>query len=654
MAISKRSKLLISIIVSFLVLAASVTVLLIFLLKENKDDPTPSNPNPPVITDDKYTDENKNMMVSAIKDFLSIDESLLDSQELWIKEILEKTLDNIPNAFEKAGINIQVYANVVNYIQTLKSKLSTIEFDFSDIVLEDGNINFSQIMQVFGKMENINKVYALFSDFYASGLTNTDIGRVMYYFIDAEIQLLDEYSVSIMLYLSEILPSNEIQVLLSGLFIDFTTFLSENFNKIPADDFAVAMGSMLDAFGKFFEIYKTLNIYTIVELFDNIKSGNLSAAELDTLVTSFKSQIEELIDPETGKVISIPKDAYKTIFSITTKIPALTSLLKTLGVPIPEDFDIMSYLTPLIDAMPYVEDFINRAVYGIVNVLDKINNTTKLYRLDENGEQYIESVTMAQAIIDNVSEIVDEDTINVNVDTLIIISKILSGMFESNALSLEFINSFVDKLRPTMSNIFNLIKQIREDNETDYEALMDNYLIQIKKIITTINVVANCDLGTNEDKLLELSPDMIVLYDQIEVLFKALGEQDILTMQQVLYAFAGFIFAPVIIISFPVLIVGFPLVYGLTFVFVLFMGTGVYYFNYLFFVGIISLITGQDFNLPDISEVFDNIFNVTIENLDIEAIFNSYFTTIKDTFMKLADAIDAWFKQSANWTPVAP
>ena len=68
--------------------------------------------------------------------------------------------------------------------------------------------------------------------------------------------------------------------------------LMNNDKTLSYDDFAVAIGSMLDGLGKVFELYKTLNIYTIVEFFDNLKNGNLSAAEIDTLMTSFKSQIE--------------------------------------------------------------------------------------------------------------------------------------------------------------------------------------------------------------------------------------------------------------------------------------------------------------------------------------------------------------------------
>ena len=168
MAMSKRSKLFISIIVSFIVLAASVTVLLVFLIKDNKKD-NPNNPNPPVITDDKYTDANKEIMVSAIKNFLNFDENSLAEQEPWIREIVEKTLDNIPNSFEKAGVDIKIYSKVVDYINSLKSKLSTIEFDFSEIILEDGTIDISQIMLALGKMENINQIYTLFSDFAFQG-----------------------------------------------------------------------------------------------------------------------------------------------------------------------------------------------------------------------------------------------------------------------------------------------------------------------------------------------------------------------------------------------------------------------------------------------------------------------------------------------------
>ena len=649
MAMSKRSKLFISIIVSFIVLAASVTVLLVFLLKDNKKD-NPNNPNPPVITDDKYTDANKEIMESAIKNFLNFDENFLANQEPWIREIVEKTLDNIPNSFEKAGVDIKIYSKVVDYINSLKSKLSTIEFDFSEIILEDGTIDLSQIMLALGKMENINQIYTLFSDFYASGITNEDLGRVLYYFIQSEAELIDDYSIYIMMYISDQLPSSELQTLFSGLFIDITTILNDNFSKIPVDDFAVAIGSMLDGLGKVFELYKTLNIYTIVEFFDNLKNGNLSAAEIDTLMTSFKSQIEELIDPETGKFISIPQDAYKIIFSITTKIPALTSLLELAGVPIPEDFEIMDYINPIVNAIPYVEDFVNRTVNGIVNVLGKINNTTKIYRVNDNGE-YLESVTLAQAIIDNIDEIVDEETVTINSDTLIIFSKILSGLFESNALSVDFLTSFNNTLRPTLLQIFDLIKLTNPDDTTDYSQAFDMYLTQLRKVVTIINTVATCDLGTSEDKILEISPEMIIIYDQIAMFMDALVKKDIIDLQIILYMFSGIIFAPVFIITAPFIVVFYPVVLGVA-GFIGLVGYGTYAMFVLVPIALIkACFPNASFptDFVDFSEFMEKIFNSEW----VTSPFTLYFAFVGSSIEVIADLIGDWFRQLSGWVPVS-
>ena len=649
MAMSKRSKLFISIIVSFIVLAASVTVLLVFLIKDNKKD-NPNNPNPPVITDDKYTDANKEIMVSAIKNFLNFDENSLAEQEPWIREIVEKTLDNIPNSFEKAGVDIKIYSKVVDYINSLKSKLSTIEFDFSEIILEDGTIDISQIMLALGKMENINQIYALFSDFYASGITNEDLGRVLYYFIQSEAELIDDYSVYIMMYISDQLPSSELQTLFSGLFIDITTILNDNFSKIPVDDFAVAIGSMLDGLGKVFELYKTLNIYTIVEFFDNLKNGNLSAAEIDTLMTSFKSQIEELIDPETGKFISIPKDAYKIIFSITTKIPALTSLLKLAGVPIPEDFEIMDYINPVVNAIPYVEDFVNRTVNGIVNVLGKINNTTKIYRVNENGE-YLESVTLAQAIIDNIAEIVDEETVTINSDTLIIFSKILSGLFESNALSVDFLTSFNNTLRPTLLQIFDLIKLTNPDDTTDYSQAFDMYLTQLRKIVTIINTVATCDLGTSEDKILEISPEMIIIYDQIAMAMDALVKKDIVKLQSIFLTMAGFILSPLIIISVPVMVILYPLIV-ITAVSLGAVGYFVYAFFAYSILYIIDLIIPGALEQADLMD-FLTFIEIFWNEVSPEKVITGYFGIVSMGINFLGNVIGDWFRQLSGWVPVS-
>ena len=646
MAMSKRSKLFISIIVSFIVLAASVTVLIVFLIKDKKEN-NPNNPNPPVITDDKYTEENKEIMVSALKNFLNYDDSSLNNLEPWIREIIEKTLDNIPNSFEKAGIDIKVYGNVVNYINSLKSKLANIEFDFSEIILEDGTIDLSQIMLALGKMENINQIYSLFSDFYASGITNEDLGRVLYYFIQSEAELIDDYSVYIMMYISDKLPSSELQTLISGLFIDITTIINNNFSKIPVDDFAVAIGSTFDAIGKVVNLYKTLNIYTIVEFFDNLKNGNLSAAEIDTLMTSFKSQIEELIDPETGKFISIPKDAYKIIFSITTKIPALTSLLKLAGVPIPEDFEIMDYINPVVNAIPYVEDFVNRAVNGVVNVLDKINNTTKIYKVNENGV-YLESVTLAQAIIDNIDEIVDEDTVTINSDTLIIFSKILSGLFESNALSSEFLISFNDTLKPTLMNIFDLIKMTNPDDTTDYSQTIDKYMAQLRKFITNINTVASCDLGTSEDKILEMAPEVIIIYDQIAMAMDALVKKDIIKFQIIFQIMAGIILAPVIILSVPIVYALYPIFLGFAGLVAL-MGYASYFLLIIVPFTLVKYINPSfEFNIIP----FEKFYEAITANITPESVFSAYNKVVNDFITKLANSIGDWFRNLAGWIPI--
>ena len=96
-------------------------------------------------------------------------------------------------------------------------------------------------------------------------------------------------------------------------------------------------------------------------------------------------------------------------------------------MPRPDSFDFTEYINPIINLIPKVEDFINRFFNGILNVLDKINNTTILNVVGEDGEQYIAQTTMAQAIIDNIKQITQNGNIEINSNTFIILSKALTS-----------------------------------------------------------------------------------------------------------------------------------------------------------------------------------------------------------------------------------
>ena len=263
---SKRTKFLVSIIVSFAVLIISTGLLIYFLIKEDKNN---SSNNPPSTeTIDKYTPENKLLMTNALKELFAIDDN--NNQEIWLNEYIDKTIISVADSFEKAGIDIKIFNYMVNYLSTIKSKIANINFDITGII--DGDkISIAQLMQIFGQTDNFNAMYNLFGDFYASGITNLELGRFLYYFIEEQITLIDEYSLDIIKSVNVTTSSNEVQTLLSGLIIDITTILNENFGSISVDEFAKAIEGVLNSLSNFVRLYEKLNIYQVVEMFETFE-----------------------------------------------------------------------------------------------------------------------------------------------------------------------------------------------------------------------------------------------------------------------------------------------------------------------------------------------------------------------------------------------
>lgn len=642
---SKRTKFLVSIIVSFAVLIISTGLLIYFLIKEDKNN---SSNNPPSTeTIDKYTPENKLLMTNALKELFAIDDN--NNQEIWLNEYIDKTIVSVADSFEKAGIDIKIFNYMVNYLSTIKSKIANINFDITGII--DGDkISIAQLMQIFGQTDNFNAMYNLFGDFYASGITNLELGRFLYYFIEEQITLIDEYSLDIIKSVNVTTSSNEVQTLLSGLIIDITTILNENFGSISVDEFAKAIEGVLNSLSNFVRLYEKLNIYQVVEMFENIKNGNISADELETLVQSLKADLTNMVDPETGKLISLPTESYKIIFSITTKLPAITQLLKLANVPIPDSFDFTKYINPIINLIPKVEDFINRFFNGILNVLDKINNTTILNVVGEDGEQYIAQTTMAQAIIDNIKQITQNGNIEINSNTFIILSKLLSGLFDTNSLNINFIDSFMNNIDP----ILDLVIDISGVNDIDSLEMINSYVSNFKIAISTINVLANQDLGTSENQLLDIAPNLFLIYDKLESFITSIYNKDYFTAQQIVIGTAIFLIIPIIVIGIPAFVVSLPItmIFALPFIAI---GLG----TVVIFVAVIPILIALDVGGLDIKwehmfeyEYLLNLIKAIMSDMGHEVTADNYFELFGSIINIGATYVVEWFRTQMGWQPV--
>ena len=642
---SKRTKFLVSIIVSFAVLIISTGLLIYFLIKEDKNNSSNNPPSTEII--DKYTPENKLLMTNALKELFAIDDN--NNQEIWLNEYIDKTIVSVADSFEKAGIDIKIFNYMVNYLSTIKSKIANINFDITGII--DGDkISIAQLMQIFGQTDNFNAMYNLFGDFYASGITNLELGRFLYYFIEEQITLIDEYSLDIIKSVNVTTSSNEVQTLLSGLIIDITTILNENFGSISVDEFAKAIEGVLNSLSNFVRLYEKLNIYQVVEMFENIKNGNISADELETLVQSLKADLTNMVDPETSKLISLPTESYKIIFSITTKLPAITQLLKLANVPIPDSFDIAEYINPIINLIPKVEDFINRFFNGILNVLDKINNTTVLNVVGEDGEQYIAQTTMAQAIIDNIKQITQNGNIEINSNTFIILSKLLSGLFDTNSLNINFIDSFMNNIDP----ILDLVIDISGVNDIDSLEMINSYVSNFKIAISTINVLANQDLGTSENQLLDIAPNLFLIYDKLESFITSIYNKDYFTAQQIVIGTAIFLIIPIIVIGIPAFVVSLPItmIFALPFI-AIGLGTAV------IFVAVIPILIALDVGGLDIKwehmfeyEYLLNLIKAIMSDMGHEVTADNYFELFGSIINIGATYIVEWFRAQMGWRPV--
>lgn len=642
---SKRTKFLVSIIVSFAVLIISTGLLIYFLIKEDKNN---SSNNPPSTeTIDKYTPESKLLMTNALKELFAIDDN--NNQEIWLNEYIDKTIISVADSFEKAGIDIKIFNYMVNYLSTIKSKIANINFDITGII--DGDkISIAQLMQIFGQTDNFNAMYNLFGDFYASGITNLELGRFLYYFIEEQITLIDEYSLDIIKSVNVTTSSNEVQTLLSGLIIDITTILDKDFDSVSVDEFAKAIEGVLNSLSNFVRLYEKLNIYQVVEMFENIKNGNISADELETLVQSLKADLNNMVDPETGKLISLPTESYKIIFSITTKLPAITQLLKLANVPIPDSFDIAEYINPIINLIPKVEDFINRFFNGILNVLDKINNTTVLNVVGEDGEQYIAQTTLAQAIIDNIKQITQNGNIEINSNTFIIISKLLSGLFDTNSLNINFIDSFMNNIDP----ILDLVIDISGVNDIDSLEMINSYVSNFKIAISTINVLANQDLGTSENQLLDIAPNLFLIYDKLESFITSIYNKDYFTAQQIVIGTAIFLIIPIIVIGIPAFVVSLPItmIFALPFIAI---GLG----TVVIFVAVIPILIALDVGGLDIKwehmfeyEYLLNLIKAIMSDMGHEVTADNYFELFGSIINIGATYVVEWFRTQMGWQPV--
>lgn len=579
----KRTKLMTSIIVSLIVLAMSVGLLVFFVIQKNnkKDDSssgvggTQNIVNGTTFKD--YSDTEKEVFSDAVIEGLSLSTRFEAWQEEneWLIDFSTETIDNLSQAFEDAKIDIQIYKAVAQYVLDAAKVASELDFDIKDLIADDQNISLDEVLNVILKVENINIIYRLFTDFYSTGMDNDKIAEVLYYFLQYETSTIDYFKFDFIGGL-EALPAENAQqeaqiAAFKILAINAINALVDSSTAVEKEDFIGTVSPLINKIYVMLGMYKDYNLYTMVEIAYKIKNGEVTAEEVAILAGNMREQLLSLVNPETGKAFEITGATYNTIYSFATKVPTFIYLLQqilpgtNLELPLPE----------MSDSFLEAENFINRLFTGVVNALGKITNEKNLLVLDEE-EVVIDRISMAEAICQNLKEIIKDDGVEVNTDTIIIMSKIISGIFEDNAISVEYFDDYMTKnttiILKTLENTGwgnvvlyylqilgvaigeELAQQIAEGTLSVMNAI-SNYDGLFTNIIRIFNTFSHFDLGTNESKLLDITPSYVLIEDLINNFFTAMFTGKTFTIIELILIVVIVVSLPVIIPLLPVIIV---------------------------------------------------------------------------------------------------
>lgn len=551
----QRTKLLVSIITTLSVLVMCIGLLIYFVLRVDNSN---NNKTPDVTDEFGYTDKDKEVFEETIKQvvqFEAITETI-PSTESWRVDVINKTIKNLMDAIQKAGISKETFNKLITYLKGVKSELDNLSFDFSGVFDDNGEITIENLLEILSRSENINGIYKIMTDYYTTGMTNESTARVLYYFIGNELKLFDEYRRFLYLTIN-LAPETETEIAVSfveSLIYDLSAdviTLYANLEQSAVEGFIVRL---LNTVNFLVDIYRDFNIYTIKNYIEIIKEGGVTAEEISLLADSFVLRLNNLRVANSGKFFDLTSDLSESLDSMITLLPLFSAIISNMwNVP-----NLTLTVVNVINSASAAENYLNRLCEGLINCLENINSNRNIRIVDENGN-VIGKTSLAQAIIDNFREIFTDDGVEVNTDTVIIFSKIFSGLFENDAINLNYTTSFLSSNNDLMVQIMSIISQIYgvETTSSQQQEALNNYKSYLLNLSSLIITFGKLDLGTPEARLLDISVSYIHVEEYIQALLMSINDIDIL-------AFAGILVDLTIMIGLPIILplVPYLMVYG--------------------------------------------------------------------------------------------
>lgn len=611
----QRTKLLVSIITTLSVLVMCVGLLIYFVLRAD------SSNNKPTETVDEfgYTDKDKEVFENTIKEvvqFETITESI-PNNESWRVDVISKTIKNLMNAIQKAGISKEIFNRLLVYLQGIKGQIDDLSLDFSGVFDDTGKITIENLLEILSRVENINGIYKIMTDYYTTGMTNQSTARVLYYFIGDELKLFDEYRRYLYLTI-DLAPETTTEIAISfveSLIYDLSADVITLYDKLEQSAVEGFIVRILNTVNFAVDIYRDFNIYTIKNYIEIIKSGGVTAEEISLLADSFILRLNNLKSANSGKFFDLTTDLSKSLDSVITIVPLFAAIMSNmLNLP-----NLTLTAVNIINSASAAENYLNRLCQGIINCLEKINNVQNIRIVDENGV-VIGKTSLAQALIDNFREIFTDDGVEVNTDTVIIFSKILNGLFENNAINLNYTTSFLKSNNDLMVEIMALISQIYGIETTasqQQEALTNykNYLLNLSSLIITFG---KFDLGTSEERLLDISVSYVHVEEYIQALLSSINDIDILAFAEILVDLTIMVGLPIILPLVPYLIVygGLSAIVSGSVIGLIGIAAGGVVASALTVIlsSVMGGMTGQELNRQWVSEVLKDVISGSIDD----------------------------------------
>ena len=161
-------------------------------------------------------------------------------------------------------------------------------------------------------------------------------------------------------------------------------------------------------------------------------------------------------------------------------------------------------------------------------------------------------------------------------------------------------------------------------------------------------------MGTSENQLLDIAPNLFLIYDKLESFITSIYNKDYFTAQQIVIGTAIFLIIPIIVIGIPAFVVSLPItiIFALPFISIG-LGTVVIY------VAVIPILIALDVSGLNINwehmfeyEYLLNLIKAIMSDMGHEVTAENYFELFGSIINIGATYIVEWFRAQMGWRPV--